>query len=476
MRVERWSQLAIDRDQLNIKRAKEPRMEPVDIVGGGILGLVLGYELSQRGAAVRIWERAPQPGGLMGRIELPELGISCDRYYHAILNSDGALMQLCAELGITADDQRLVTTKMGFFHDGRCYGMSTPLEFLSFPPLGLFDRLRLGLTILRCRRIKDWRALEQIPVERWLRSLSGRRAVEHIWTPLLRAKFDGSFDDVPATYIWSRLVRMTDTRDSRSQKEQMVALRGGYMTLVQRLVAAITAAGGEIRCGATVERLHVADGAIVGLRVDGADLPTGQVVLTLPTPLARRLLPPEAAAADAQWSQLERYLGIVCVLLALRRPLTPYYTLNITDARVPFTGVIETTNLIDPADVGGYHLVYLPKYVAPDSAYARMPDAELIPEFIGHLRTMFPDLTDKDIAAVRVGRERYVEPLHPLNGADRIPPIASPVHGLYLANTTQIYPTLTNGEASVRFGQQVAEVVRNGRAQQIQAADALEVL
>lgn len=436
---------------------------PIDIVGAGILGLVLGYKLSRAGRSVRIWERAPQPGGLMGRIEFPELGMSCDRYYHAILNSDSALMQLMEDVGITADDQRLVTTKMGFFHDGRCYGMSTPLEFLGFPPLRMIDRFRLGLTILRCRTIKNWRELEQLPVERWLERMSGARATRTIWAPLLRAKFDGSFDNVPATYIWSRLVRMTDTRDKAS-KEQMVSLRGGYMSLVRRLVAAIERMGGQVRCNTTVERVLIEDGAITGLRIDGADLPTANVVLTLPTPLARTLLPPEGAATDTRWAQLQEYLGIVCMLLVLRRPLTPYYTLNITDARVPFTGVIETTNLVDPHEVGGYHLVYLPKYVAPDSPYARKDNDTLTAEFLNHLRTMFPDLADDDIAAIRIGRERYVEPLHPVGATDRIPPIASPIAGLFLANTTQIYPALTNGESSIRFAQTVAdEVQRNLR-------------
>ncbi len=438
-------------------------MTPVDIVGGGILGLALGYELTKAGIAVRIWERAAQPGGLMGRIEFPELGIDCDRYYHAILNSDRALMTLLAELAIGTEQQRLVTTQMGFFHDNRCYGMSTPREFLSFPPLGLIDRLRLALTIVRCRRIKEWRALEQIPVEQWLVSMSGAGATKNIWAPLLRAKFDGNFGDVPATYIWSRLVRMTDTRDKRS-KEQMVALHGGYMTLVHALQTAIEASGGEIRCGATVERVEVSDDTIVGLCVDGTEITTNNVVLTLPTPLARKLLPPEANAADQQWRQLESYLGIVCMLVVLKRSLTPYYTLNITDPRIPFTGVIETTNLIGPENMGGYHLVYLPKYVAPDSPYARMGDADLIPNFLDHLRTMFPDLHDDEIAAIRVGRERYVEPLHPVNGTDRIPPIASPIDGLFLANTTQIYPTLTNGEASVRFAQQVSAQIQSSVA------------
>jgi protoporphyrinogen oxidase len=450
-------------------------MTSIDIVGGGILGLVLGHELTSAGIGVRIWERASQPGGLMGRIALPELGIDCDRYYHAILNSDRALLSLCAELGISAADQRLVTTRMGFFHNGRSYGMSTPLEFLRFPPLGMIDRLRLALTILRCRRISDWRALEQIPVEQWLHKMSGTRALEHIWKPLLRAKFDGSFDDVPATYIWSRLVRMTDTRDSQSQKEQMVALRGGYMSLARRLVESIEGRGGEIHCGATIERVQIAGGAVVGLRVDGEEIASEGAVLTLPTPLARRLLPPEAAAADAQWSQLESYLGIVCVLLVLRRSLSPYYTLNITDPRVPFTGVIETTNLIGPEQMGGYHLVYLPKYVSPGSPYARMSDDELIPEFLRHLRVMFPDLADDEIAAIRVGRERYVEPLHPVGGTDRIPPVSSPIAGLFLANTTQIYPTLTNGEASVRFGRAVAEELRQRLPALRPLADEMEV-
>ena len=53
---------------------------------------------------------------------------------------------------------------------------------------------------------------------------------------------------------------------------------------------------------------------------------------------------------------MQGYLGVICVLLALRRPLSPYYTLYLADGSLPFTAVIETTNLIDPELVGGHHL------------------------------------------------------------------------------------------------------------------------
>jgi protoporphyrinogen oxidase len=398
---------------------------------------------------------------LMGRTRFPELGdVEADRYYHAILNSDRTLMGLFEELGLM-NDLHMVATKMGFYHDAKIYPMSTPLDFMSFPPLSMLDRARLAFTILSARRVKDWRALEQEPVVEWLTRLGGKGAVEHIWKPLLRAKFDGNYDGVPATYIWSRLVRMTDTRDKTNAKERMCFLTGGYNMLIQALARAIVERGGTITMGASVEQVRVAGGRVVGLRLASGDVDSDGAILTLQTPIARRLLPPEAAEVAGRWSGLEEYLGIVCMLLVLRRSLVPYYTLNITDETIPFTGVIETTNLIDRQYVGGHHLVYLPKYVTSESAYARMDNDTLQEDFLKHLRRMFPDLKESDIAAVRIGRERYVEPLHPVGKTDLIPSIVSDVAGLYLVNSAQIYPQLTNGEAAVTYARKAAaEIVQ----------------
>jgi protoporphyrinogen oxidase len=440
-------------------------MPTIDIVGAGILGLALGYDLLKRGIDVRIWERGHELGGLMGRTRFPELGdVEVDRYYHAILNSDRTLMGLFDELGLMGE-LHMVATKMGFYHDAKIYPMSTPLDFMRFPPLSLLDRARLALTILAARRVKDWRSLEQEPVVDGLTRLGGKGTVEHVWKPLLRAKFDGGYDNVPATYIWSRLVRMTDTRDKANAKEMMCFLSGGYNMLIQALARAIEQRGGKIMLGAGVQQVQVADDRVVGLRLEHGEIASEGAILTLQTPIARRLLPPEAAEVAARWSGLEDYLGIVCMLLVLRRPLIPYYTLNITDERIPFTGVIETTNLIDPRYVGGYHLVYLPKYVTPDSTFARMDDDTLRLVFVEYLRGMFPDLKDSDIAALRIGRERYVEPLHPVGKTDAIPPIVSDIGGLYLVNSAQIYPQLTNGEAAVTYARRAAETIAQAQAQ-----------
>jgi protoporphyrinogen oxidase len=428
----------------------------VGIVGVGLMGLSLGYYLSQHGQTVEIFEASPRLGGLAGPITLQD-GTQVDRFYHTILSSDRHLQQLCAELNLTAQ-LRFRETRMGFYHDGDIHSMNNAVEFLRFPPLGWIDRFRLGLTVLYAQVLRDWQQLEGVSVEEWLVRWSGRGTYENIWKPLLKAKFDGSFADAPATYIWSRLVRMKSTRSGANQKEEAGHLIGGYAKLLLSLAKEIEATGGHIHLCSPVHEVSIEDGRASGLRVDGEHRPHNAVVATVPLPELCRLIP----NADQEYREIlgqTQYLGIVAPLLVLDHPLTGYWTLNITDDRIPFTGVIETTAYTDPKYVGGHHLVYLPKYTAPGSPWQEMSDEEIREAWLGHLGAMFPQFDRTSIRYFLVQRERYVEPLHGLNQTHLIPPVRTPVENLYLATTAQIYPALTNGESVSRHARQCAQVV-----------------
>ena len=153
------------------------------------------------------------------------------------------------------------------------------------------------------------------------------------------------------------------------------------------------------------------------------------------------------------------YLGIVVLLLVLDRPLSGYWTINITDETVPFTGIIETTTYIDPIYVGGHHLVYLPKYVLPQSRWFTAPDEDIKREWLDELSSIFPQFDRKWIRFSMIHRERYVEPLHKINQTNMIPSIKTPVQNMYLATTAQIYPALTNGESVTRFAEQSVRII-----------------
>jgi protoporphyrinogen oxidase len=344
--------------------------------------------------------------------------------------------------------------------------MNNMIEFLRFPPLGWMDRFRLGLTVLYAQFVRNWHRLESISVEKWLLRLSGKRTYENIWLPMLKAKFDGNFDDTPATYIWSRLVRIKSTRSGASQKEEAGHLIGGYISMIDAMAAKIKAMGGKIHLQTPVSRIVIEKNKAVGIHANDELHKFDKVVCTLQPPIFERMIPDASNEYRNLIGQTE-YLGIICPLLVLDRPLSGYWTLNITDDKIPFTGVIETTSYIDSKYVGGHHLVYLPKYTAPDSPLQKMADDEIKELWLEYLESMFPDFDRNWIRYFIMNRARYVEPLHPLNGTHLIPPLHTPIQNLYLATNAQIYPALTNGESISRKAKEVADLIESEIRQQV---------
>jgi protoporphyrinogen oxidase len=126
---------------------------------------------------------------------------------------------------------------------------------------------------------------------------------------------------------------------------------------------------------------------------------------------------------------------------------------------MPFTGIIEHTNFVDPAVYGGRRFVYLSKYLEPDHPYFSLSDQELISEYLPYLKRVNSDFDESWILNTWVFRERAAQPIVPLNYSSIIPPHRTPLPGLYLANTTQIYPEDRGTNYSVRLGNDIARLV-----------------
>ena len=113
--------------------------------------------------------------------------------------------------------------------------MSNTVEFLSFPPLKLIEKLRLGGTIFYASKIRNWKRLENLGVEKWLRRWSGNGTFKKIWEPLLNAKLGESYKKTAASFIWAHINRMYKARRSGLKKEMFGYVQGGYRTIIDRL-------------------------------------------------------------------------------------------------------------------------------------------------------------------------------------------------------------------------------------------------
>ena len=96
--------------------------------------------------------------------------------------------------------------------------MTSPKELLTFPPLRLRDRLRLGAFVARCQLFEDPRRARRDPASRMATTPFRQERARADVAPLLDSKFDGHYDDLPATYLWARTRRMSKTRDNRAPR------------------------------------------------------------------------------------------------------------------------------------------------------------------------------------------------------------------------------------------------------------------
>jgi protoporphyrinogen oxidase len=423
------------------------------IVGGGLLGMTLALRLAQAGQQVTLLESAETLGGLASAWSLGD--IIWDRHYHVTLLSDQHFRSLLREIGLEQDMQ-WVESKTGVYANGTLYSVSNAIEFLKFPPLGLIDKLRLAFTIIYGSKIKDWRRLEQISVEKWLRRWSGDRTFEKFWLPLLRAKLGDNYKKASASFIWAIIARLYAARRTGLKKEMFGYLPGGYARILERFAIILRETGVEMELGQRVRQVQPINDQRVTVEFSNSNKQTfDQVVVTAPSPIAAQIT---AGLTSEERDRLQgiQYQGIVCASLLLKNPLSPYYVTNITDDWVPFTGVIETTALVNPRDFNGQTLVYLPKYVDPQDPLFELSDQVLEESFVNALERMYPHFSREDVLKFQVSRVKHVLAVSTLNYSQTLPPMQMSVPGLHIVNSTHILNGTLNVNETIQLAEQAA--------------------
>jgi protoporphyrinogen oxidase len=259
-------------------------------------------------------------------------------------------------------------------------------------------------------------------------------------------------------------------RQEGLKKESLGFVAGGYHTILERMRERLEAGAGSSMPPA---HLHLGIDVQGARRVDGPDgLPRWEIatdrgprsvdrlVFTTPTALTARILG-RPLSGGPTGGRVD-YVGVVCLILLLRRSLSPYYVINIADAEVPFTGVIEMSNLITTAETAGRHLVYVPKYAPPGDPLYDLPAEAVLERFLPGLRKMFGAPTAADIEAFTVHRAPYVQPLQVRHYSEQIPPMDGDEAGLYFVNSAQLVNSNLNNNEVIRHARSAAEALDQG--------------
>jgi protoporphyrinogen oxidase len=325
--------------------------------------------------------------------------------------------------------------------------------------------MQTGLSVLKARRAAEYLPLENRTAADWLIREGGDRAYRSLWQPLLRSKFDRDADEVSAVWIWNKF-RLRGGSRGKGGGSRLGYMQGSFARLAERLAQEITARGGRILYGHTAMNIsHGTRKSAVPYQVScilssGASvkIAAGAVIATV----SSRQFASISAGLDLPEDYLAkalavRYKGDLCLVLRLRRSLSPYYWTTVCDES-PFVVVVEHTNLTGPEPYGG-HVVYLSRYLDTADPLWRQQDGDIFRFFTRELARLYPQFDLEDVIDWRLRRIRYAQPVIVCGYSRLMPPLDTPENGVKLAGMAQIYPEDRGVNYAIRLGEEAARSV-----------------
>jgi len=423
------------------------------IIGAGVGGLAAAYDLARHGRKVTVFEAGDTVGGLAGGFKEPHWGWSVEKYYHHWFASDRHILGLIDELG-WRQQVHFPRPYTVMYHRGRFYPFDSIRTALLFPGLGWgVHKARFGLVGLYLRLTDNWRPLENVTAESWMRRWAGEHAYRLMWEPLLVGKFGERYArQVNMAWMWARL---------KARTTRLGTFQGGFQAFADALAELLRCMGVDIRLSTPVRRISPCPEGGLALDTPGGSLRFEQCLATSsPAHLAR--LAPDLPPEYLQGLLELKSMGAVVLVLALRQRLSEqgYYWFNLPKAAgFPFLALVEHTNFVSPQHFGGEHIIYIGDYLEPEHEHFVLSKEQLLERFLPSLGRFNPRFSPEWVRASWLFRTPYAQPV-PLVGHSRnIPSIQTPIKGLYLASMSQVYPWDRGTNFAVQIGREAARLM-----------------
>lgn len=395
----------------------------VGIVGAGATGLTAAFDTVRAGHEVTVLESAEEIGGLAASLEVG--GTPLERFYHHVFRTDRAMIELIAELGLE-DRLRFHQPSTGVHLRGRTHAFGTPAQMLRFPELSAPSRLRFAASAAVLKAVRDGQRFNDVRALDWLRRWAGPQVTAAVWEPLLRGKFGDRAGEVSMAWLWARV---------HCRTFELGYVHGGFEQVYRALRDEIAARGGKIELGRPVDEIRQ-PGRSVQVRCGDDRYEFDELIVTTPQPVFAK-----AAGLDSDdvlWRN--QYLGATCFVLECDRSLVPHYWLNINDTDFPFLAVVEHTNMVDRAEYGGRHVVYVGNYVPRDDWRFTADPSELLEHYLPWLQRLNPDFDRCWIQDWHFSRAGFAQPVVTPEYRAMIPPHETAMPNVTLATMSQIYP------------------------------------
>lgn len=285
-------------------------IRPVVVLGGGLAGISAACELAAAGRKVLLVEKRPFLGGRAFSFPEPETGQEIDNGQHVFLGCCHAYIGLLERLGAIDNTHLAARLDVPIYDRSgrrgllRAANLPAPLHLvpslLSYPHLGLFDRLRIlygGACIQLTDRGRSAAALEVETFAHWLRRHGqSEAAIAEFWNLITLPTLNDDISDVSAAM--GLMVFQEGVFASRASSAIGYAKVGLSQLVSEAARRYICDRGGEVRLGTGIRAIHVDEGNVSGVETSSGLLRGDAYVSALPPDVLLPLLPADLAADE----------------------------------------------------------------------------------------------------------------------------------------------------------------------------------
>ena len=432
-------------------------MKNIAVIGAGIGGMAAAYDLVRAGHQVTIFEASDQPGGLASGFKEPHWDWSVEKYYHHWFASDQHMLGLIDELG-WSDKVIFPRPYTVMYYKGKFYPFDAIPSMALFPGLGWgVNKARFGFVGLYLRLTNNWKALEKVTVDAWMRKWAGDRVYELMWEPLMIGKFGERYARlVNMAWLWARI---------KARTTRLGTFEGGFQAFADLFAGHLRQLGVKIHLQTQVSSIQPDGQNGLKLQVAGSELNFDQCLATTSPGLLTRLAP--SLPADYLKGLLDlKHMGAVVMVLALKQRLSEqgYYWYNLPkSAGYPFLALVEHTNFVPAEHFGGDHIVYVGDYLETDHEFFSLSQDEILERFLPVLPRFNANFQRDWIRKSWLFRTPYAQPVPLVNHSQHIPAIQTPINGLYFASMSQVYPWDRGTNFAVEIGRRAAHLMSGVR-------------